>query len=444
MKLNLLTANDKQGHYPASFYAATANDQTRFPELTGQVPADICIIGAGYTGLSAALHLAQCGRNVVVLEANLVGWGASGRNGGQVGTGQRQDQDTLERTVGVQHAHRLWDMAEEAKELVRTLITQHDIACDYKPGILHADHKKAYVKHSEAYIEKLRETYHYKDIRFVSGDEIQHLIGSPGYYGGSLDIGAGHLHPLNYARGLAQSADKSGARIFENSRVTNIDHQNKVKITTNAGEVQAAQCLIACNGYLGDLGGSLTEKTQRRVMPINNFIIATEAFSEENASKIIRDDVAVADSRFVVNYFRMIKDENRSGKRLLFGGGENYSYRFPADIKSFVRKPMLSVFPQLNDCRIDYGWGGTLAITLPRMPAFQRLTNNIYSASGYSGHGVAMATFGGKIIADAILGDTERFDVFNKLPVQNFPGGAIARWPLLVLAMSYYALRDRL
>ncbi|QDG78970.1 FAD-binding oxidoreductase [Labrenzia sp. PHM005] len=435
--LDLLTANDTPGQHPPSYYAATARWQTAYPPLDGSSQADVVVVGGGYTGLSAALHLAESGLNVVLLEANRVGWGASGRNGGQVGSGQRVEQDVLEERHGKSHAKLLWELAEDSKALVKHLIEKHQIACDYTPGILHADHREAYVEDSRDYVEHLRLTYGYDQIRFVDGDEIGDLVGSPKYFGGSLDMGSGHLHPLNYALGLARAAEKAGAKIFEETKVTEIaeNGDGTVTVSTDRGNVRARHLALACNGYLG----KLEAETAAHVMPINNFIVATEPFSEEDAKALIRDNVAVADSKFVINYFRLSAD-----RRLLFGGGENYGYRFPDDIKSFVRRPMLEIFPQLKDAKIDYGWGGTLAITPKRMPYFARLKPNILTATGYSGHGVAMATLGGQLMAEAITGTAGRFDVFERLNIPAFPGGDKLRFPLLVLAMTWFSLRDRL
>ncbi len=435
--LDLLTANDTPGQHAPSFYAATANRQTAHPALEETLSCSVCIIGGGYTGLSAALHLAERGVDVLLLEANRIGWGASGRNGGQVGSGQRVEQKVLEERHGLAHAKLLWDLAEASKTLVRDLIAQHEISCDYTPGVLHADHRKGHVEDSRDYVEHLRLVYGYEDIRFVNGDEIGELVGSPRYHGGSLDMGAGHLHPLNFALGLGQAAEGAGARIFEETLVTGIEGKGQPRITvkTAMGEVRADHLVLACNGYLG----RLDRETAAHVMPINNFIVATEPFSEDEAKAIIRDNVAVADSKFVINYFRLSAD-----RRLLFGGGETYGYRFPDDIKSFVREPMLEIFPQLEDVQIDYGWGGTLAITPKRMPYFARLAPNMLTASGYSGHGVAMATLGGQILAEAVTGTAGRFDAFERLKIPAFPGGDRLRFPLLVLAMTWFSLRDRL
>ncbi|MEP4769892.1 MAG: FAD-binding oxidoreductase [Roseibium sp.] len=435
--LDLLTANDTHGRHPESYYAETANMQTAFASLDGARSADVCIVGGGYTGLSAALHLAERGIDVILLEANKMGWGASGRNGGQVGSGQRVEQTVLEERHGKSHAKLLWDLAEESKTLVKHLISKHQIHCDYTPGILHADHRKAFVEDSRDYVEHLRLVYGYEDIRFVGGDEIGDLVSSPKYFGGSMDMGSGHLHPLNYALGLARAADMAGAKLFEQTKVLDIGDldQGSISVRTEHAEVRAKHLILACNGYLG----KLNRKTAAHVMPINNFIVATEPFSEEEAKKIIRDNVAVADSKFVINYFRLSAD-----RRLLFGGGENYGYRFPDDIKSFVRAPMLEIFPQLEDVQIDYGWGGTLAITPKRMPYFAKLSPNALTATGYSGHGVAMATLGGQLMAEAIAGVSGRFDVFERLNIPAFPGGDSLRSPLLALAMTWFSLRDRL
>ncbi|MCV6575748.1 MAG: FAD-binding oxidoreductase [Cohaesibacter sp.] len=432
---SFLHSNDQQGRYPLSYYAASANAHGSLPAAQGDLSCDVCVIGAGYMGLSSALHLAQKGYDVVLLDAHRVGWGASGRNGGQVGSGQRMEQDDLEKLVGHDHARRLWDLAEASKALVKSLIADHGIECDLKPGILHADHKKSYVAHSKAYAQKLQDEYGYDAIGFVDRDEICSMLGSDAYYGGTIDWNAAHLHPLNFALGLSLAAQKAGVRLFENSQVLDIQKGAKVGITTDEAQITASHVIMACNGYID----KLVPKIAARVMPMNNYIIATEPLSEAEAKALIRDDVAVADSKFVINYFRLSSD-----RRLLFGGGESYSFKFPSDIKSFVRKPMLDIYPQLKDIELDYGWGGTLGITLNRMPYFCKLDANIFNASGFSGHGVAMATLAGHILADAIDGQASRFDVMEKVPTHSFPGGRHLRWPLMVLGMLYYSLRDRL
>ena len=431
-RFDLLYSNDKPGKYPASYYAASVDQLERFPCLEGTVDCDVCVIGAGFTGLSTGLHLAEAGHDVVILDAHRVGWGASGRNGGQVGTGQRLGQGELEAWLGVDEARRLWQVAEASKAIVKSLAARHGIDCDLKTGILHCMHRARYVQGAKAYARKLNEDYGYSHIRFVDRDEMREMVRSDAYHGGTLDSDAAHLHPLKFALGLARAARAAGVRIFEESPV---EHYAPADVRTAAGRVKAEHVVLACNGYLG----KLDDNVAARVMPINNFIIATEPLDEALAREIIRDDVAVSDSKFVINYYKLSTD-----RRLLFGGRESYGYRFPGDIKSFVRKAMLEIYPQLEDARIDYGWGGTLAITMRRMPYIRRLKPGVLTASGYSGHGVAMATLAGKMISDEISGTSPDFEAVARVPAQRFPGGPALRWPLLVAAMAWYSLRDRI
>ncbi len=431
--MNLLHANDRPGAYPPSWYAATAAAPPPFPALRGETRADVCIVGGGYTGLSAALHLAQRGYDVALLEAHRVGFGASGRNGGQVGTGQRLEVDDLERMFGAATARLLWDMAEEAKALVKHLIDHHGIPANWTPGVAHALWQARDVPHAHALAGKLARDYGYGQVEPLDRAGIRALVDSPAYQGGAVDWGAAHIHPLAYAFGLAKAAAAAGARIHERAEVHRIDEGGEVVVRTGEGVVRARHLILAANGYLG----GLNRHVAARVMPINNFIVATEPLGDR-AETLIRKGVAVADSRFVVNYFRLSPDG-----RLLFGGGESYGYRFP-DIAATVRKPLSQVFPDLAEVKIDYAWGGTLAITMSRLPCFARPAPNILSASGYSGHGVALSTFAGKVLAEAVAGQAERFDVMAHLPSRPFPGGAGLRTPLLVLAMTWYGLRDRL
>ena len=432
--MNLLYANDRPGQYPTSWYAATAPELPPFAPLKGEARADVCVIGGGFTGLSAALHLAERGYSVALIEAHRVGFGASGRNGGQLGTGQRQDQQTLEQMVGAEDALKLWQQGEEAKALVKGLIAKHNIDCHLKPGIAHACFSANDMAHEHDSARHLQSEYGYDQIETLDAEAFRALVPSPTYHGGSLDMGAAHLHPLAYALGLARAAANAGVQIFERSEVHHIKHGTKPVVQTGQGRVLADHVILACNGYLG----GLERKVAARVMPINNFIIATEPLGDE-AARIVTQDIAVADSKFVVNYYRLSHD-----KRLLFGGGESYGYKFPADITATVRKPMLEIYPHLKDARIDYSWGGTLAITMKRMPYLTRVADNILSASGYSGHGVGNATHAGKLMADTIAGQAEGFDTMARVPSTVFPGGTMMRSPLLALAMTWYAMRDRL
>ncbi len=418
-----------------SYFAATARGAIERPRLLGEVACDLCVIGGGFTGLSTALHLAERGYDVVLLEARRAGWGASGRNGGQLGSGQRRSQGELERLVGAAQARALWDLAEEAKAAVKERIRRHDIPCDLKSGSLRVAYKLGDAAMLVAQAEDLRARYDYPHIRVVPRDEVAEMLGTGIYHGGSLDRDAGHLHPLNYALGLAHAAQQAGARIFEDSPVTGIESGARPCATTARGRVRARYLVLACNGYLEGLERRIAGK----IMPINNYILATEPLGETGARDIIRDDVAVSDTKFVIDYYRLSAD-----KRLLFGGGETYRRGFPADIKGFVRKYMLRVYPQLAEARIDYAWGGTLAITLNRLPSFGRLGLGLFYAQGFSGHGVALTTLAGKLIAEAVAGSAERFDVFARLPQPSFPGGTLLRWPGLVAGMLYYTLRDKL
>lgn len=432
--LNLLFANDERGTYPPSWYAASTPAPAPCDSLKGEVKADVCVIGAGYTGLSAALHLAQAGRRVVVLEAHRIGFGASGRNGGQLGSGQRIEQDALEKMAGSTQARALWHLAEDAKSLVKTLVQDHGIDCHLKPGIAYTGSTQADVAHLHDYAALLNDQYGYTDAAPLDAEACYALCPSPDYKGGLLDMGAGHLHPLAFALGLARAAQAAGVEIYERSYVHHLDHGAPATVRTDAGRVVADHVILACNGYLSSLAPSVSA----RVMPINNFIVATEPLGA-GMRDVLTQDVAVADSRFVVNYFRLSHDG-----RLLFGGGESYGYKFPRDIAATVRKPMEIVFPHLKDVKIDYAWGGTLGITMKRFPYLARVAPNVLSASGYSGHGVGTATHAGKLMAQAIEGETDGFDTMRSIPTPAFPGGGALRTPLLVLAMSWYALRDRL
>ncbi|MDZ7709781.1 MAG: FAD-binding oxidoreductase [Roseovarius sp.] len=432
--MNLLHANDRRGQYPPSWYAATTGALPPFPPLRGAAQADVCVVGAGYTGLSAALHLAEAGLSVVLLEAQRVGFGASGRNGGQLGSGQRMEQTALERLVGADDAAHLWRLGEEAKALVKGLVARHGIDCHLKPGVAHACFTAREMAGEHAYAGHLAERYGYSEIETLDRDAMHALCPSPAYHGGALDMGAAHLHPLAYALGLARAAQAAGVRIFEGSEVHDIRRGARVRVATDQGHVEADHLVLACNGYLG----GLERRVAARVMPINNFIVATEPLGDE-AARVLTRDVAVADTKFVVNYFRLSHD-----RRLLFGGGESYGYRFPRDIRATVAKPMLEIFPHLADVPLEYAWGGTLAITMKRMPYLARVAPNILSASGYSGHGLGMATLAGRLMAEAVRGDSAGFDCLARVPCPAFPGGTMLRSPLLVLAMSWFTLRDRL
>jgi len=399
---NLLDVNDNAGTYPPSFYASRAESLPDCEPAAGQTRCDVCVVGGGFTGLSTALHL---------------------------------DQIDLEKMVGIDHARELWKIANQAVELVRELSQSPLIKADFSSGLLHADHKPSLSDSSRAYAEKLQQQYGYEHIRFVPGDEIRDLVNSPAYSSGTLDQRAGHIDPLQLAQGLARMAQAEGATLHENTRVKGLTTSAKNIVHTDKADITADYVVLACNGYIGDLHTDVS----RHVMPINNYIIATEPLAPEVQEQFIKNDIAVNDSKFVVNYFRFSDDH-----RLLFGGTESYSYRFPDNIADKARKPLKKIFPQLADVQLDYAWGGTLGITMNRLPHYHRYSSTVLSVSGFSGHGVAMAPLSGQIAAEAIAGQAERFDIMSKIPTPAFPGGKRMQHPLLVLAMLWYSLRDKL
>ena len=428
--MNPLYHNDRPGVFPESYYVATADIPPERPALDGDMRADVAVIGAGYTGLSTALHAAQKGLKVVVIDAHRVGFGASGRNGGQVGTGWNKDQHWLEKRVGKDDARRLWDLTVEAKALTRDLAAAHAPDAGYKPGVLHGEWTVKGAAEARLYAHWLSQNYGY-ETEYLDRDAIQDVCRSRVYMGGVLDMDAGHIHPLRYCLGLARAAEAAGATIFEKTEALRVADG---VVETPTGTIRADHVVIAGNGYLPNINGFVAA----RVMPINSFIAATEPLGDR-AQEVLPRDVAVADDRFVVNYFRLSQDG-----RLLFGGRENYGLGFPTDILTALRARMLRLFPQLDGVGIDYHWGGTLGITMHRLPMVRRIDDKTIAAAGFSGHGVALTGLAGKIVAEAIAGHAGRLDLISKLPLQGFPGGAAARAPLLTLAMTWYSLRDRL
>jgi gamma-glutamylputrescine oxidase len=430
---DFLYANDQSGNYPASWYAHSILEQPTRPALNDVISCDVCVIGAGFTGLSSALHLAQKGYRVIVLDAHRVGFGASGRNGGQVGSGYNQSQQTLEKMLGHDAAHQLWDMTQAAKSLTRDLVARHAPEAGYQSGVAEADFSAKDRASSHAKADYLAQNYGYEDIACLNETDFADLIKSPRYAGGVVDWGAGHLHPLRYALGLANSAEAAGARIFENSAAVSVQDGPPNLVRTAQGQLRADYVIHATNGYHSSLNPSQAAK----VMPINNFLVATAPL--ERPQEVLGKPIAVADNRFVLNYYHLSHDN-----RLIFGGGESYGARFPKDIFAKVRKPLREIFPQLADVQLTHAWGGTLGITTRRLPLFARVGPQQLTASGYSGHGVALAGFAGQVLAETIAGNAERFDLLSQLPTPSFPGGQSLRSPIMTLAMTWFALRDRL
>ena len=429
-----MSMNPNGPGHPDSYYVATAKGIVDYPALDGELTADVCVIGGGFTGVSAALNLAEHGLDVVLLEAERIGFGASGRCGGMVGSGQRKDVLEIEEQFGLERSKQLWQFAEQAKQEIRDRVAKHDIPCDLHDGQLIGVHKRGYLGWAQELADALTERYAYPFCRALSAEETREYVATDNFLEGLYDPEALTLHPLNYVLGVANAAAEAGVRIFENSRVVAYSKADPAVVRTAGGSVKASHIVLACNGYLGDL----EPRSAGKIMPINNFMVATEPLGEERARELINGRFGIHDTRFVVNYFRLSDDH-----RLLYGGGENYRPGFPQDIAKFVRPYMVRMFPQLKDVKIDYAWGGTLAVTVNRLPHFGRLQPNIYFAQGYSGHGISTATFAGKIIADAIAGVSGRFDAFASLPTHTFPGGTLLRYPGMVLGMLYYGLKDR-
>ena len=428
--MNPLYRNDSPGTLPPSWYVATCDIPSERAPLDGDLSCDLAVIGAGYTGLSTALHAAEKGLDVVVIDAHRVGFGASGRNGGQVGTGWNKDQHWLEARLGRDDARRLWDLSLEAKAMVRDLSARLAPDAAYKPGVLHGEWTEAGADEAHHYGDFLRDRYGF-ETEFLDRDAMREVVKTDVYRGGLLDWDAGHIHPLRYCLGLARGAEAAGARIFERTESTKL--QDGV-VTTPRGRIRAGHIVVAGNGYLSPISNDVAA----RVMPINSFIAATEPLGDR-ASEVLAKDIAVADDKFVVNYFRLSED-----RRLLFGGRENYGLGFPQDILTALRARMERLFPQLAGVRVDHHWGGTLGITMTRLPMLRRLGPTTLAAGGFSGHGVALTGLAGKVMAEAVAGQAGRFDLLSKLPVTPFPGGRHARAPLLTLAMTWFALRDRL
>ncbi|MHA1600374.1 MAG: NAD(P)/FAD-dependent oxidoreductase [Alphaproteobacteria bacterium] len=419
-----------------SYFAATANDHPEYPELNGEVRADVCVIGGGYTGLSTAICLAERGYDVVVLEANRVGWGASGRNGGQICTGFAPGMGAVQKALGKADAKKIFDITEEAKALLRERVARYKIDCDLHWGYFHAATKQRHVVDLAEDQETLARDFGYDDTRLVKGrDAVAPYVNSKAYVGGLYEGGAGHLHPLNYCLGLARAAEAAGARIFEGSAVERLEHGTPAMAVCATGSVTAKTVVLAGNAYLG----GVVPEIQGKVMPVGTYIAATEVLGESRARSLIPKNIGVADCNFVLNYYKRSTDH-----RMLFGGRVSYSTLMPPNLPKAMRHKMLEVFPDLSDVRFEYTWGGFVAITMERTPHFGRLGDNIYFAQGYSGQGAAMTGIAGKILAEAIAGQAERFDLLARLPHTTFPGGRLFRTPTLAMAMLWYRMRDLL
>jgi gamma-glutamylputrescine oxidase len=418
----------------ASYYALNDAWATRAP-LRGEVTCDVAVLGGGIAGCSAALHLAKRGYKVALLEARHIGYGASGRSGGQTIFGLAVGQQKLEREVGREDAHRLFDLSIEALNLTQSLIQQYAIDCDYRPNQLHVAVKPRHVRELEQWARELREDYGYASMQLLNRDELKDHVRSDRYLGGLLDPRSGHLQPLKYTQGLARAAEGAGAVLYENSEVLRYEAGREVRVHTAEGSVRCAHLVLCGNAYIGAVAPTLS----RRILGVGTYIIATEPLGEERARNLLPSNAAVADVNWILDYFRRSQDH-----RLLFGGRVSYSSVQPPRLAESMLRRMVRVFPSLSDVNVAHAWGGYLDITLSRAPDFGRLAPNVYYLQGFSGHGVALAGLAGELASEAIAGTAERFDVFARIPHRDFPGGRLLRRPSLMLAMLYYRLRDLL
>ena len=415
-----------------SYYAATANAVTDYPVLRGAQTADVCIVGGGFTGVSAALELAERGFSVALLEAHRIGWGASGRNGGQV-IGGVVEEEKIRRRLGDQAAKIAWDMGVECVEIIRERVDRYAINCDLKWGYLDVALKDRDMREFATRLEMAQRMGYPHPMRLVQRNDMGSVIGSDRYIGGLVNAGDGHVHPLNLCMGEARAAVDAGANIFEGSPATAVRGGARPVVETEHGSITAGQVIIAGNAYLDGLLPAL----RGRVLPAGSYIIATEPLPEHVAQRLIPEDMAVCDQRAALDYFRLSAD-----RRLLFGGLCNYSGRDPSSIKGVLQPKMLKVFPELKNYRIDFEWGGYIGISLNRIPQLGRLEGNLYYALGYSGHGVAPTHIAGRVIAEAIAGTAERLDVFDRIRHWKLPGGKWFASPALALGMLYYRLKD--
>jgi gamma-glutamylputrescine oxidase len=420
-----------------SYYAASSPGGVRAQResLRGDVHADVCVIGGGIAGCSAALHLAARGYEVVLLEARFVGYGASGRSGGQTIFGLAVSQKALVAQIGAADARRLFDLSIEALDITQALVREHSIDCDYRPNHVHVATKARHLQELRDWNRELHDEYGYQSVRLLDRAELQAHVRSERYLGGLIDSRSGHLHPLKYTQGLARAAEAAGARIFENTQALSYADGAEVRIRTAQGGVRCRQLVLCGNAYLGPLAPALA----RRILGVGTYIIATEPLDPARALSLLPSNAAVADVNWILDYFRLSADH-----RILFGGRVSYSALEPKRLAESMRRRMARVFPQIADVKVEYTWGGYLDITRSRAPDFGRLAPNVFYLQGFSGHGMSLTGLAGQLVAEAVAGTAERFDVFARLPHRDFPGGRWLRRPSLVLAMLYFRIRDLL
>jgi len=422
--------------HTASYYAASSHPQPDYPALLGEVNVDVCVVGGGFSGLNTALELAERGLSVVLLEARKIGWGASGRNGGQLIRGVGHNVDQFSNVIGSEGVRQLKLMGLEAVEIVRERVERYQIDCNLTWGYCDLANKPRDLVSLTEDAEELRGLGYRHPIQLLQASEMHSVVGSDRYVGGLIDMGSGHLHPLNLALGEAAVAQSLGVRLFEHSAVTRIDYGPEVKVHTAQGSVRAKTLVLACNAYINGLNPVLSGK----VLPAGSYIIATEPLSEAQSQEILPQNMAVCDQRVTVDYYRLSAD-----RRLLFGGACHYSGRDPQDIAAYMRPKMLEVFPQLANVKIDYQWGGMIGIGANRLPQIGRLKDqpNVFYAQAYAGHGLNATHLAGRLLAEAISGQhSDGFELFAKVPHITFPGGKHLRSPLLALGMLWHRLKE--
>ncbi|KAA0694173.1 FAD-binding oxidoreductase [Halopseudomonas laoshanensis] len=419
-----------------SWYIASANMRLNCPPLAGVVEADVCIVGGGYTGVNTAIELAERGLSVVLLEASQIGWGASGRNGGQLIRGVGHGLEQFTNVIGEQGVRELKLMGLEAVQLVKRRVEKHDIACDLTWGYADLANKPRHLDTFRAEMQELRELGYGAEMRILEAAEVHQVVSSDFYAGAMTDMGSGHLHPLNLLLGEAVVAQQLGVRLFEQSQVTGIEYGPRVRVHTASGTVSAGQLVLACNAYLRDLQPQLSGK----VLPAGSYVIATEPLGEERARALIPQNMAMCDQRVALDYYRLSADH-----RLVFGGACHYSGRDPADIAAYMRPKMLRVFPQLAEVKIDYQWGGMIGIGANRLPQIGKLPEqaNVFYAQAYAGHGINATHLAAKLLGAAISGQASSgFELFDRVPHMTFPGGKHLRAPLLAMGMMWEQIKE--
>ena len=422
----------------SSYYEASTDRSPLLPSLQGQMSADVVVVGAGFAGLSAALNLAERGMRVVVLEADRICSGASGRNGGQTIVGYASGQQPFEEQLGPDAARLAWDMSLEAIDIVDQRIAQHSIQCDRVKGYLTVAVSPRKAKALAADVEKYERQYGFKN-ELLLGADARKFIDSPRYCAAAFESTSGHLHPLKYGLGLAQAAQAAGVQIFEKSAVTNLIQGSTAQAKSEHGSVHASFAVLAGNYTLAEYGPNIAPQVNARIMPVGTYMVGTEPLSPALCAQLIPSNAAVCDNDFVLDYFRFSVDH-----RLLFGGRVSYTAHTPKNLKETMRQRLVNVFPALSNTAVDFVWGGFVDISMNRAPDFGRVGHNIYYLQGFSGHGVAATGLAGKLVAEAISGQAERFDVFAKLKHRPFPGGPLLRMPSLVLGTAFHRLRDLL